>query len=90
MKFVYQCYIEIETSLKDMEDTYQLEQTVTNIMHLSMLNPRVGWGGATHGKLTQRAFLRVGILTFESCPGVRNLTLLRPVLGKKQYPAVGI
>ena len=31
-------------------------------MHLSMVSPRVG-GGATHGKLTQRAFPWAGILT---------------------------
>ena len=41
-------------------------------MHLSMLSPRVGGGGggggggrATHGKLTERAFPWVGILTFK-------------------------
>lgn len=33
-------------------------------MHLSMVSPRVGGGGgATHGKLTQRAFPWAGILT---------------------------
>ena len=32
-------------------------------MHLSMVSPRVGGGGATHGKLTQRAFPGAGILT---------------------------
>lgn len=32
-------------------------------MHLSMVSPRVGEGGATHGKLTQRAFPWAGILT---------------------------
>ena len=33
-------------------------------MHLSMVSPRVGWGGgATHGKLTQSAFPWAGILT---------------------------
>ena len=37
------------------------------LMHLSMLSPRVGGGGgrATHGKLTERAFPWVGILTFK-------------------------
>ena len=38
------------------------------LMHLSMLSPRVGEGGvggrATHGKLTERAFPRVGNLTW--------------------------
>ena len=39
------------------------------LMHLSMLSPRVGGGGggggrATHGKLTERAFPRVGNLTW--------------------------
>ena len=41
-------------------------------MHLSMLSPRLGGGGgggggggrATHGKLTERAFPRVGNLTW--------------------------
>ena len=32
-------------------------------MHLSMVSPRVRGGGATHGKLTQRAFPWAGILT---------------------------
>ena len=32
-------------------------------MHLPMVSPRVGGGGATHGKLTQRAFPWAGILT---------------------------
>ena len=44
------------------------------VMHLSMLNPRVGGGRATHGKLTECAFPWVGILTFKSCPRVGNLT----------------
>ena len=39
-------------------------------MHLSMLSPRVGGGGggggrATDGKLIERAFPWVGILTFK-------------------------
>ena len=39
-------------------------------MHLPILSPRVGGGGggggrATHGKLTERAFPWVGILTFK-------------------------
>ena len=32
-------------------------------MHLSMVSPRVGGGGATQGKLTQSAFPWAGILT---------------------------
>ena len=51
-------------------------------MHLSMLSPRVGWGRATHGKLTRRGFPWVGILTFGFYPGVGNLTFSR-------YPGVG-
>ena len=48
---------------------------IAAFMHLSMLSPRVGGGGqATHGKLTERAFPWVGILTFKRCPRVGNLT----------------
>ena len=45
-------------------------QAALNIMNLSMLSPRVGGGGmATQGKLTERAFPGVGILTFSVAPG---------------------
>ena len=46
-------------------------------MHLSMLSPRVGGGGgrATHGKLTERAFPWVGILTFKALPQGREFDM---------------
>ena len=58
-------------------------------MHLSFVKPQGEGGGATNGKLTWQAFPWVGILTFGFYPGVGNLTLLRPVLGKKWHPGVG-
>lgn len=46
----------------------------STIMHLSMLKAP-GWEGwVIHGKLTERAFTWVGILTFTCWPRVGNLT----------------
>ena len=46
----------------------RVKYRIISFMHLSMLSPRVGGGGgggrATHGKLTERAFPRVGNLTW--------------------------
>ena len=45
-------------------------------MHLSMLSPRVGGGGGGgDGKLTERAFPWVGILTFSVAPGGREFDM---------------
>ena len=40
-----------------------------DVMHLSMLSPKVQGRGATRGNLIQRAFPRVGILTLSPAPG---------------------
>ena len=48
---------------------WPLLELLAKIMHLSMLSPRVGRGGATHGNLIQRAFPWVGILILVAAPG---------------------